>query len=446
VAAQIEDFSVVQEQSVADRITARDPVCVDEFRCSLIVPFNNNLVPRPWGGSKLLEFKGLDEAPQALAISNLPAGEAFEIAACDDDDEARKYPSVVACSDGSAIELPDLLAAYGEALLGEAFIARHGPQFPLLPKLLDIKELLSVQGHPPGHTEAYIVIDAEPDATIRLGFSADVDAQALAAELTAGRREQRELRELIRNTATTDDDVQQLLAPWLATRRAPPEDIAAAVVGLLESESDWSAVRTLLVSLKRLYWRMLDALNSIPVSAGQVIHNATPARLLGDASAVPTAEVHALGNPERKEILALEVRRPGPTFRAWDNVRFPMRDIEIEHALDVLNLGATTREDFIAIPELVPGRPGVYCSIDSENFRIEHLRPADALGDRIAVPAEGAHCLHVISGRVEIDGSETTRLGTLRKGQSALVPVGVGEYRVSGAGGDCEVVKVSLPV
>ncbi len=437
---------MAQEQSVADRIAARDPACVDEFRRSLIVPFNNNLVPRPWGGSKLLEFKGLDQALQPVATSSLPVGEAFEIAAFDDDAEARKFPSFVECSDGSAIELPDLLAAYSEALLGEAFVARYGARFPLLPKVLDIKELLSVQGHPPGHTEAYIVIDAEPEATIRLGFAAGVDAAALAAELAAGRREQREFLELLRGTAAADEAVQQLLAPWLAARHAPPEDIAAAVGGFLESESDWAAARALLISLKRLYWRMLDALNSIPVSAGQVIHNATPARLLGDANAVPTAEVHALGNPERKEILALEVRLPGPTFRAWDNVRFPMRDIDIEHALAVLNLGATTRDDFMAMPELVPGRPGVYCSIDSESFRIEHLRPADALGDAISVPAEGAHCLHVISGRVEIDGSDTTRLGTLEKGQSALVPVDVGEYRVSGAGGDCEVVKVSVPV
>ena len=45
------------------------------------------------------------------------------------------------------------------------------------------------------------------------------------------------------------------------------------------------------------------------------------------------AEVHALGNPEGREILALEIRRPGPTFRAWDNVRFPVRDVDVDAAL-----------------------------------------------------------------------------------------------------------------
>jgi len=433
-------------QTVADAIRAQDASCVAEFRRTLLVPFNNNLVPRPWGGSRMLAYKNLDGVPDAAGSGSVPVGESFEIAAFDDDAEAERHPSVLACSDGSTVELPELLAAYGDVLLGDAFVARYGRNFPLLPKTLDVKELLSVQGHPAGHTEAYIIIDADPGATIQLGFAADVDAAGLAAELTAGRRQQAELLELLRSSAVAELAVHALLAPWLAARHAPPEDIAGQISRWLESESDWPAARALLDAMKRLYWRVLDSLNTVPASAGQVIHNATPARLLADAAALPSAEVHALGNPEGRAILALEIRRPGPTFRAWDNLRFPVRDVDVATALSALNLRATTSDDFLVIPELVPGRPGVYCSIDSAYFRIEHLRPAEALGDGIRVADAAPHCVHVISGTAELRRDDDSSLGILRRGQSALMPVDLGAYRVTGSGEACEIVKVNVPV
>jgi len=394
----------------------------------------------------MLTYKQLDGAPAVAGSGSAPIGEAFEIAAFDDDAEAQRHPSVLACSDGSTVELPELLAAFGDVLLGDSFVARYGRSFPLLPKTLDVKELLSVQGHPAGHTEAYIIIDADPGATIRLGFAADVDAAALADELVVGRRQQTELLELLRSSAVSELAVHALLAPWLAARHAPPEDIAAHVSRLLESESDWLAARALLDAMKRLYWRVLDSLNTVPASPGQVIHNATPARLLADAAMPPSAEVHALGNPEGRAILALEIRRPGPTYRAWDNLRFPIRDVDVTTTLRALNLKTTTSDDFLVIPELVPGRPGVYCSIDSANFRIEHLRPAEALGNGIRVADAAAHCVHVISGTAELLRDDDSSLGILRRGQSALVPVGLEAYRVTGLDEACDIVKVNVPV
>ena len=89
---------------------------------------------------------------------------------------------MLALADGSTITLPALLAVHAETLLGEAFVQRYGRRFPLLPKLLDVAELLSVQAHPPGNTEVYVIVDADPGATIRLGFAADIDAGALGRE------------------------------------------------------------------------------------------------------------------------------------------------------------------------------------------------------------------------------------------------------------------------
>jgi hypothetical protein len=200
----------------------------------------------------------------------------------------------------------------------------------------------------------------------------------------------------------------------------------------------------LLEELKLVYWRVLDSLNMIPVSAGQVIYNATPARLLAGPDARQSAEVHALGNPEGREILALEVRRPGPTFRAWDNVRFPVRDIDIDAALDALNLTATTAEDFIVAPELIPGRVGVLCSVDSPSFRIEHLRPGGEPEQGVTVPAEPPHCLHVVRGTVELRSESGEDIGTLSRGESALVPVGVGAYVASAREEGVEIQSVRM--
>ena len=40
-----------------------------------------------------------------------------------------------------------------------------------------------MQAHPPGGTEVYVIVAVDPGATIRLGFSKDVDAKKLAAQL-----------------------------------------------------------------------------------------------------------------------------------------------------------------------------------------------------------------------------------------------------------------------
>jgi hypothetical protein len=164
--------------------------------------------------------------------------------------------------------------------------------------------------------------------------------------------------------------------------------------------------------------------------------------LLAGSTRLPSAEVHALGNPERREILALEVRRPGPTFRAWDNVRFPVREVDVDAAIAALNLRRTSAADFVVEPRAVPGRTGVYCSVDSPVFRVEHLRPeAEA---PVAVPAEAPHSLHVLAGEVIVVADDERLVGRLARGDSALVPIGVGGYAVH-TDTSADIVKASLP-
>lgn len=83
--------------------------------------------------------------------------------------------------------------------LGEAAIARFGAELPLLVKLLDAADNLSVQVHPAlddaalsleesGKPEAWVVLDAAPGAGLFLGFQEGVTRAQVADCLAAGGR------------------------------------------------------------------------------------------------------------------------------------------------------------------------------------------------------------------------------------------------------------------
>jgi mannose-6-phosphate isomerase class I len=422
--------------TAADRLLEGDRVVAAELAVGLLKPHRDNLVERPWGGRTLCELKRLTSP---ACDSNRTFGESFEISADDADDEARMHPSVLTLVDGSTITLPALLAVHADTLLGEAFVQRHGRRFPLLPKLLDVAELLSVQAHPPGNVEVYVIVEAEPGATIRVGFAADVDVDHFRAALAAGRRDQQGLLELLRKDAAAD--LQALLKPWLACRSAMPAELEAVLRPRLNQDERWTDAAALLGKLRSVYWHTLDALNAICVEAGDVIYNANPPRVAAARGEPVSAEVHALGNPEGRSVFALEIRRPGPTFRAWDNVRFPLRDIDVDAALEALNLRATSPAEFVVKPKLV--RPGVRRSVDCEHFRLEHLEPT--LGVSVDVPASTPHSLHALAGHVRLQRGDGRELGTLERGESALVPVNVGAYRIVAVGAPSALVKVDLP-
>jgi mannose-6-phosphate isomerase class I len=421
-------------QTEAERLLQGDRRLAAELAKQLVRPRTDNLVERPWGGARIREFKRLEGAAGG------PIGESFELAADDSDGEARRYPSHVSLGDGSSVTLPALLERHADVFLGADFVRRYGARLPLLPKLLDVVELLSVQAHPPGNTEVYVIVAADPGATIRLGFAADVDAAAFAARLAAGRREQQRLLDLCAGTVTADS-LQALLKPWLADRSRSVETAESELRAKLPAATPWHEVRACLETLRAVYWQALDALNAVPVAAGQVIYNATPARLVAATGRAASAEVHALGGPEGRAVFALEIRRPGPTYRAWDNVRFPLRDIDIDAALGALNLRATRADEFVVTPSFV--RPGVKRSVDCEYFRLEHLEPTALTA--VAVPASEPHTLHVVAGAVSVYATDGVCVGRLRRGESALVPLGVGAYRVVADEEPAAVVKVELP-
>ncbi len=95
--------------------------------------------------------------------------------------------------------LAEIAGDYGAALLGETTMARTGARFPLLIKLLDCAQWLSVQVHPDdaqaaalegpehfGKTEAWHVLDAAPDARLIAGVQPGIETEALTAAIRGG--------------------------------------------------------------------------------------------------------------------------------------------------------------------------------------------------------------------------------------------------------------------
>jgi mannose-6-phosphate isomerase class I len=428
------ETSVPRGESEAQALLRGDSAAALALAKKLLRPSNDNFVERPWAGRGMHEFKRLAPFSGAQAPR---VGEAFEIAADEGDEEARRYPSTIRFADGSTVKLPELLARHADVLLGEAFVARHGKRWPLLPKTLDVAELLSVQAHPPGNTEVYVIIAAEQGATIRVGFKADVDPERFAARAADGRRAQQRLLELCAGNPD-GGALQELLKPWLAARGGA---IAALAPALRERLGErWGEAAGLLASLHEIYWEMLGLMNEIPVAAGDVIYNATPASVAAELGIARSAEVHALGNTEGREILALEIRKPGVTYRAWDNVRFPLRDIDVAAAVGALNLRGTDPREFVAAKLPVPGRPGVSRSVDGDDYRLEHIEPTALVS--VDVPASQPHSLHVLAGAVTVYATDGALLGRLARGDSAIVPLGVGAYRVTADAEPAAVVRV----
>jgi mannose-6-phosphate isomerase len=87
--------------------------------------------------------------------------------------------------------LADAVADDPKAWLGAEHVAKYGSDTGLLVKLLDAGQRLPVHVHPDrsfaaehlasphGKTEAWLVLEAEPDASVQLGFNRDVTADEL---------------------------------------------------------------------------------------------------------------------------------------------------------------------------------------------------------------------------------------------------------------------------
>lgn len=153
----------------------------------LIYPLQFNPVFKdyPWGGRNLAQVVG-------RTIPDGIVAESWEISA---------HPNgqtTVTQGPLAGLTLADVQARLGEDLLGSRnHRARELGKFPLLIKLLDANQWLSVQVHPDdayglahvgeyGKTEMWIVLHAEPGAELIYGLKAGVDRAAFEEAVASG--------------------------------------------------------------------------------------------------------------------------------------------------------------------------------------------------------------------------------------------------------------------
>ncbi len=412
--------------------TPIDSATLERLKHSAIPLRPSRLVERPWGGTRLAGYTGLP------APSDARMGEAFLVAASPEDPEACRFPSLALLPSGQELPLPELLEAAGAQLLGDEHWRRFGPTWPLLPKLLDVGALLSVQAHPPGQPEVYVVLDAEPGATIGLGFRRSIDCDDAAAELTQARALQDRLTEALAPDRS-ESDLQALLAPWLAEPEPALEALLPQLRPLLAGPIEPDALTSLLEQLHRTHRQLLDALHHVPVTRGMVLYNRQLA--VRPAGQLPSADVHALGNPAGRPVLLLEIRLPGGTLRAWDHARFPRRRLDLPAALHAMTCQPVPA-GFHEV-ERRSVRPGISRSVSCSLFALDHLEPRP--GADLHLPAlPGASTLHALRGLAQLYDLEGRLLARLEPGTSLLIPAGL-SARLAALGPDPEVLRVTLP-
>ncbi len=235
------------------------------------------LKPRPWGGTALR-----DEWGKVLPTDE-PYGESWELVVRPDD------VSRVAGGTCHGRTLEEVAAADRAGLLGTRVASMS--QFPLLAKLLDCRERLSVQVHPtaayqhrhPGaevKMEAWYVLAAPPDATLIFGLRPDTSRDAFAAAVADGR-----VAETLAARAVRPGDV------LLVT----PGTVHALLEGLMVYEIQQSSDTTF-----RVYdWDRLDA-----AGQGRELHVAQALECIAFDAAPPAPIVPLRLDPVRSLLVA----------------------------------------------------------------------------------------------------------------------------------------------
>lgn len=140
---------------------------------------------RIWGGD-LLKKKMNKKLPTGKLI-----GESWELSGVDGN------ISVVSNGFLKGNNLEELVEVYMGDLVGDKIYDKYGLQFPLLIKLIDAQDALSIQVHPDdelarerhdsyGKTEMWYVIDCEPGAELNLGFNRPVTKEEYLKHVADG--------------------------------------------------------------------------------------------------------------------------------------------------------------------------------------------------------------------------------------------------------------------
>lgn len=138
---------------------------------------------RVWGG-RVLETAFRRTLPEGGG----PIGESWEVV------DRPGEQSVVADGPLAGLTLHDVWQQHRAAVFGEGLPGAE--RFPLLVKVLDARDTLSIQVHPPAElaaqlngepkTEMWYIAKADPDAALYIGVKPGVDRAAFAEAINAG--------------------------------------------------------------------------------------------------------------------------------------------------------------------------------------------------------------------------------------------------------------------
>ena len=138
-----------------------------------------------WGGNKICRYKGIEQPEPNI-------GESWEISA------VPGHESVVASGPYEGLKLTELIDTFGEELLGKKVVEKYGKSFPLLVKIIDAADNLSVQVHPDddlarkrhnslGKTEMWYIIETDPDAKIMAGLNREMTPEEYEKRVADGK-------------------------------------------------------------------------------------------------------------------------------------------------------------------------------------------------------------------------------------------------------------------
>ena len=153
--------------------------------CSLY-KFYPTFMERLWGGKKMRDYLPHIPLPEGAI------GEAWLIA------DHPICESVVSEGPNAGVSLRQLMEKHQAALLGDRVVPTQTGRFPLLLKLIDAGDILSVQVHPDdaqaarlgeadqGKTEMWHVLEADPGSVLTSGLEADVTPEGFEKALHTG--------------------------------------------------------------------------------------------------------------------------------------------------------------------------------------------------------------------------------------------------------------------
>lgn len=146
--------------------------------------FQPNLHSVIWGGGQLRKYKGLSDITE-------PIGESWEVSAIP------SSVSIVSNGKWEGQDLNSLIDKYPDAILGKKVNEKYKGKLPLLVKLIDAKQDLSIQVHPndeyaqrkhgkSGKSELWYVIKAEEGSRLYTGLKHKVSKEELYRHINNG--------------------------------------------------------------------------------------------------------------------------------------------------------------------------------------------------------------------------------------------------------------------